>query len=401
MKIGLVSAYDYPYPGGVSEHIHHLEEEFTRLGNEVKIIAPSSSDREELAKENVFKVGSVVRIPHNGSVARITLSLRLSGRVKQILRQEQFDVVHLHEPLLPALPLTVLRHSHALNVGTFHANLNRSLAYFYGKAILKRFFNKLHGKIAVSQAAVDFTGKYFKSDYAIIPNGIDLRQFHEGIEPFEQLRDDRLNILFVGRLDKRKGLQYLLRAFRGIRYVVPETRLIVVGAYNDEDKERYESIAEKAGLTDVMFTGFVPSNELARYYSSCDVFCAPSTGGESFGIVLLEAMAMGKPIVASDIQGYRGLVQPGEEGLLVPPKDEEALAAALTRLLTDGELRRKMGDKGRRKAADYSWAKVARHVLTYYYQTAERCGFVFREDKERSDRFGVRGVPRPLWSTGD
>ncbi|MDA8189531.1 MAG: glycosyltransferase family 4 protein [Dehalococcoidales bacterium] len=397
MKIGLVSAYDYPYPGGVSEHVHHLEEEFTRLGHAVKIIAPSSSDKEELARGNVYKVGSVVPIPANGSVARISLSLRLSGSVKRILRQEQFDVIHLHEPLLPALPVTVLRHSHALNVGTFHAYQNRSLAYFYGKRILKRFFNKLHGRIAVSQAAREFIGKYFPASYEVIPNGIDLRQFNENVEPLPEYNDGYLNILFVGRLEKRKGFQYLLKAFPYIKHEIPNARLIVAGGYGEEDKEQYESFAQRTGLADIVFAGFVPSELLPRYYKSSTLFCAPSTGGESFGIILLEAMATGKPIVASDIEGYRGLLQHGVEGLLVPPKDETALAVAIVRLLADRELREKMAEGGRRKALDYSWSKVARQVLKYYYDLGEQYGFSLSEDRARPAPFGATPFPSRLY----
>jgi phosphatidylinositol alpha-mannosyltransferase len=387
MKIGLVSAYDYPYPGGVSEHIHHLEEEFTRLGHSVKIIAPSSSNSEELERGNVLKVGSVVPIPSNGSVARITLSLRLSGRVKQILRQEQFDVIHLHEPLLPALPVTVLRHSHALNIGTFHAYQNRSLAYFYGQKILRRFFNKLHGKIAVSRSALQFVGKYFPGDFTVIPNGIDLRAFHSGVEPLSEFNDGSLNILFLGRLEKRKGFEHLLRAFPYVKRNFGKVRLIVAGAYSDDDKAQFESLVERDGIGDVHFVGFVSPEMKPRYYRTCDLFCAPSISGESFGIILLEAMAMGKPIVTSNVEGYRDVVHHGEEGLLVPPKDEMALAVALTRVLADKELREKMGQNGQQKALDYSWAKVARRVLNHYHQVGEQHGFTFGE---------VRQEPAPL-----
>ncbi|MBI2952881.1 MAG: glycosyltransferase family 4 protein [Chloroflexi bacterium] len=395
MKIGLVSAYDYPYPGGVSEHVHHLEDEFRRLGHTVKIIAPSSSDMEELARENILKVGNVMPIPANGSIARISVSFRLSGRIKQILRQEQFDVIHLHEPLLPALPVTVLRHSQALNIGTFHAYQSRSLGYFYGRKILKRFFNKLHGRIAVSEAARGFVAKYFPGDYSVIPNGIDLRRFHSGVEPLPQFLDDCLNILFVGRLEKRKGFQYLLKAFPYVKHDFPKARLIVAGGYSDDDKAQYEYLAERAGLRDVVFAGFVPSDLLPRYYQSCDIFCAPSTGGESFGIILLEAMAMGKPVVASDITGYRHLVQSGEEGLLVHPKNETSLAVALTRLLADREMRERMGEKGRLKALDYSWSKIARRVLDYYDETAKRAGITFGKGyREPASFFRRRLRPR-------
>ncbi len=383
MRIALVSAYDYPYPGGVSQHIHHLDEEFRRAGHYVKIIAPSSGDEEELQRGNVYKLGSVVRVPNNGSVARITLSLRLSGKVNRILRQEQFDVVHLHEPLLPALPVTVLRHSKALNIGTFHAYQKRSLVYFYAKPILKRFYNKLHGHIAVSEAARDFIRKYFKADYSIIPNGIDLSLFDPCAEPVPELMDGHFNVLFVGRLDKRKGFRYLLEAFPYVQQRIPNARLVVAGAFSPGQRQRYEAVAQSLGIKNIFFTGFVPSGELVRLYRTADVFCAPSTGGESFGIILLEAMAMGKPIIASDIPGYRDLVQDGEECMLVRPKDPRSVAEALIRLLPDRDLQRQMGEKGRLKSVGFSWPKIATRVIDYYREVGEQQGFLFSDDREK------------------
>lgn len=375
MKIALVTPYDYPYPGGVTQHILHLDEEFQRLGHEVKIIAPSSSDKDELAKERIIKVGSVFSIPANGSVARVTLSLRLSGRIKRTLEHEKFDIVHLHEPLLPGLPATVLRHSQSINIGTFHSYWSGyRLAYFSAKPILRRFANRLHGRIAVSAAALSTVSNRFPGNYVIIPNGIDLEAFSGQLPPLESLRDDKLNILFVGRLEKRKGFRYLVRAFARLKAEMPNVRLIVAGAYDEKTKRRYQNLAADANLMDVLFLGHLSFEDLARCYASCDVFCAPSTGGESFGIVLLEAMASGKPIVASDIDGYRGLVTFGQEGILVPPKDDLALATALRRLLVDEPLRKALGARGLAKAQDYAWPKVARRVLDYYEKVREQSG---------------------------
>ncbi len=364
MKIALVSPYDYPYPGGVTEHISHLSAEFKRRGHEVHIIAPQSSRVHEQAGEIVHTVGTVVPVPVNGSVARISLSLRLSRRVKEILEREQFDVIHLHEPLLPALPITVLRHSHSLNIGTFHAFAASNYAYFYGKPILRYFVKKLHGRIAVSPPARDFVSEYFPGEYSIIPNGIDFDRFATPRPCLERYRQGGPNILFVGRLEKRKGLKFLIRAMAGVWKHFPSARLIVVGS--GPLLESYRNLVASHQLDRVVFTGFVSSEDLAGYYHSCDVFCAPSTGQESFGIVLLEAMASGRALVASDIPGYRFVVTPGEEGLMVPPKDEQALALALVRLLSDEALRAKMGAAGRRRAEQFSWDKVAGRVLGFY-----------------------------------
>jgi phosphatidylinositol alpha-mannosyltransferase len=181
-----------------------------------------------------------------------------------------------------------------------------------------------------------------------------------------------LNVLFVGRLDKRKGLKYLIKVYAQVKKAVPEARLLVVGAYDKEDKAEFVLYARKHRLRDVRFIGHVPEEDLPRYYRTCHVFCAPSTGFESFGIILLEAMAAGKPIVASDIAGYRGVLEDGKEGLLIPPEDERRLADALICLLKEPALRERMGHQGQDKATDYSWQKVAQQILEYYQELLER-----------------------------
>src|SRR5919204_3422725 len=330
MKLALVSPYDFAYPGGVTEHVAHLAEQFHARGHDVHIIAPSSDDQSEpeaLEHGAIHRIGRVVSIPANGSVARITLSLRAYLQTKQLLHEQQFELIHLHEPMMPALPLTVLRHSNAINIGTFHAYRNTPLAYFYGKPILQPFFRKLHGHITVSSAARDFVSEYFPADYRVIPNGIEYAWFNTPRPPLERFRDGRVNVLFVGRLEKRKGLRFLLRAWPLVRERFPEARLIVVG--EGRPLEGYRRFAASQGWSesDVYFAGYAPAEELPRYYQAADVFCAPSTGQESFGIVLLEAMAAGIPIVASDIPGYRAVVSEGSEGLLVEPTSPDALAA--------------------------------------------------------------------------
>ena len=365
MKIALVSPYDFPYPGGVTAHISHLEEHFTKWGHRVKILAPSSGDPAALAERGVLVVGKPVSIPANGSIARITLSLRLAGQVKAILQREQFDVVHFQEPLLPALPLQVLRFSDAVNIGTFHAYRGRHLAYHYGKRILKRWFRKLDGKIAVSLPAMEFVRQYFPGYYNIIPNGIDYDHFAGECKALPELDDGKLNILFVGRMEKRKGVRYLLEAFQVVKSQMPSCRLIIAGPAS-KGAERYQEWARRRELADVVFTGQLSHEDLPRYYRSAHIFCSPATGQESFGVVLLEAMAAGKPIVATEIEGYSRLVEPGVEGLLVPPKDCTALAQALLQLAGDPRRRAEMAEAGPRKARQYTWSAVAGRVLAYY-----------------------------------
>jgi len=370
MKIALVSPYDYPYPGGVTEHIYHLSQEFTRRGHTVKIIAPSSTDQDQL-DENVYRIGGIVPVPVSGSIARITLSPRAYRWIKQILQKEQFDIIHLHEPLMPVICLVTLRHSKSVNIGTFHAYRESNFAYLAGKPVLKIFINKLHGRIAVSQPARDLVARYFPGEYKIIPNGIDAETFGgEHVQPLPEYSDGKTNVLFVGRLEKRKGLRYLLAAWPAITSQYPDTRLIVVG--EGDLRQELAAFAEERRLRNVVFVGYVPNNQLPRYYRTAHIFCAPSTGFESQGIVLLEAMAAGRPIVASDIAGYRTVITNGQEGLLVPPADEAALAAAITRLLSDEELRQRLGQAGRVTAQRYSWDRVASQVLNYYVEVARR-----------------------------
>jgi phosphatidyl-myo-inositol alpha-mannosyltransferase len=375
MKLALVSPYDFAYPGGVTEHVAHLAEQFRGRDHEVHIVAPSSDDETEPSATGdalVHRIGRVVSIPANGSVARITLSLRSYLQAKRLLQEEQFDLIHLHEPMLPALPITVLRHSNTTNVGTFHAYRNTPLAYFYGKPIVRPFFRKLHGHIAVSTAARDFVGEYFKADYRVIPNGIDFARFNTPYPPLEQLADDRPTVLFVGRLEKRKGLRFLLRAWPSVLERHPRARLVVVG--KGRPLEGYRRFAARQGWspTDVVFAGYVATEDLPRYYQRCDVFCAPNTGQESFGIVLLEAMAAGAPIVASNIPGYRDVVTHGEQGLLAEAQDPEAIAAAIGQLLDSADLRESMRLAGQAKARLYDWPRVAAQVLDYYRDVLER-----------------------------
>ncbi len=366
MKIALVSPYDFAYPGGVVNHIMSLGNHLAQMGHEVKFIAPASSPITTLG-DRFIHIGKPRAIPVSGSVARVTISPWLSTKITELLKKENFDIVHLHEPLMPMLCTTVLRMSRTANVGTFHAfdgkgyNITRP----FGTILFKRWFSKLDGHVAVSKPAKQFVNKYFPADYNIIPNGIDTQHFSPNVAPIDELCDGKLNILFVGRLEKRKGADYLLKAYQRVKHDIPNSRLIIVGP-GTKLRDKYEKQVKKYDLKDVIFAGHTSHEELPRYYKTADVFCAPATGWESFGIVLLEAMAVGKPIVASDIDGYASILTHGAEGLLVPPKDDKSLAQALISLLNDEKLRQEMGAKGILKAKEYDWENVARRVEGLY-----------------------------------
>jgi len=265
---------------------------------------------------------------------------------------------------MPVLPIHFLRYSEAVNVGTFHASREKAqFFYTWGRRHLRRWFRRLDGKIAVSTAAAGFVEHYFPGYYNIIPNGVDVDRFAAASAPVPQFKDDKLNILFVGRPEKRKGLDHLIGAYARVKQERPDTRLIVVGAGKFG---RYQKRVRAQRLKDVVFCGFATDDELPRYHHTADVFCAPATGFESQGIVLLEAMAAGLPIVASNIEGYAGVLTHGVEGLLVLPGDDEGLAEALLQLLSDARLRRKMAQQAQRRAQTFSWERVSQQVLSYY-----------------------------------
>jgi phosphatidylinositol alpha-mannosyltransferase len=367
MNIAQVSPYDYAYSGGVQEHIRHLTEHFEARGHQVRILAPSSAD-EDAHDGNVITVSdAILPLPFSGSIVRITISPRVYWRIKHILEEAQFDIIHLHEPIAPLLPLVVLRHAKTVTVGTFHAYRDTHTVYEWAKPAIQPFIDRLDGKIVVSEAAQSTVARYFPGEYKVIPNGVEVDRFaHGGLTPIPEFDDNRPNILFVGRLDKRKGLKYLLQAFRFIKAAVPDARLLVVGRYDEAEAEPHIWYVQRHSLRDVHFIGYVPAEELARYYRTACVVCVPSTGFESFGIVLLEAMASGTPVVASDIPGYRSVLTNGVEGRLVPPGNADELASATISLLNNPQQQAAMGRAGRSTAQRYRWATVAERVLAYY-----------------------------------
>ena len=357
MKVGLVSPYDFASPGGVNDHVRHLAVELQALGHESRIFAPSSRTDVGFDAARFYRIGTPIAIPVNDSVARITLSFHLANEVAGIVADEGFDVLHFHEPLMPALPITMLRMSNTANVGTFHAFARSNVGYFYGRPFLQPYLSHLHRAIAVSEPARVFVNRYFPQfDMKVIPNGVDVDVYKPGHTPIRHLRDENLNILFVGRLEKRKGLGDLLRAYRTMSSRVPQSRLIIVG--DGPLRGRVESYISRHRLHNVVMTGFVPDSVKPRYYASADIFCAPATGAESFGIVLLEALASGLPVVATEVPGYMSVLEPGRDSITVPPQNWRELAASLVILARDPELRSRLADYALQKARRYSW-KIA------------------------------------------
>ena len=352
MKIGLVTPYVYPLPGGV---------------NDVRILT-SSHGLQRSSEGDVIRIGKGFSVPSNGSVGTITLSPRYVSQVQKVLDREQFDLLHFHEPFVPFLSLVVLRQSTSVNIATFHAYAGFSPAMELGKRTLTPYAGRLHGRIAVSAAARHFADRFFPGDFKVIPNGVNLGRYQRAV-PIARWKDGCPNILFVGRLEDRKGLPHLLKAFRLVRRSGIEGRLLVVGSGPQEREARRYVMTR--GLQNVEFLGRVSDAEKAQLFKTADVFVSPATGRESFGIVLLEAMAAGTPIVCSDIHGYKGVVQRGRQAILVPPRDSKGLAAAISELLADPALRERMGEAGLERAKQFSWEHITARVEAYY-------GFVVR-----------------------
>jgi phosphatidyl-myo-inositol alpha-mannosyltransferase len=371
VKICLVSPYDYSHPGGVSEHVRHLAGELRERGHQVTVMAPSSELDDDHGIPDYIRIGRSVPVPGNGSVARIALSFHLARRVRALLDEHAFDVMHYHEPLSPALPITTLRFHKGANVGTFHAFARRNLGYYYARPFLKRYFKRLHSCIAVSAPARDFVSRYFPGDYHIVPNGIDTHRFRRDHQPIPELRTPGWHtLLFVGRLEQRKGLPTLLEAYAELRRRRANVRLVVVG--DGAGRWGYERYVESEAIPDVLFMGHVESALLPRCYASADVFCAPAVGRESFGIVLLEAMASGVPVLASAIPGFSQVITQGEDGMLVRAGDSAAWADSLESVLDDEALRQQMARAGLRTSQRYDWARIVDMVLDVYAEARDR-----------------------------
>jgi phosphatidyl-myo-inositol alpha-mannosyltransferase len=386
MRIGIVTEYYYPTLGGIQEHVHHFARQARRVGHDVRILTPEVRDRlasvggaapsataarrldQDLDESRqVIRIGVSVPVLSGGSIARVSMGADLSARMREIMRAERFDVLHVHSPLMPTLPLLALRSSDALNVGTFHSAFDHSFVMGLLRRPLQRYLDRLHAAVGVSETALAGVGRYFRAPWSVIPNGVDVASFASGRRRPE-FDDGRLNVLHVGRFDPRNGVDRVVRAWLEVRRRGTDARLIVVG--DGPLRQRYEAMVPAALRADAHFVGFVPADERSSYYASGDLLLCPATGG-TFGIIALEAMAAGCPVVAADTPGFRNVVRNGVDGLLVDVSaaadpGSRSLADAANRLLLDESARRRLVEAGRRTAAAFDWREITARVLELY-----------------------------------
>lgn len=365
LSVALASPYDYAFPGGVTQHVRALARQLRQRGHRVDIIAPSSFLPP--TEEGVLPLGvSVHALPMSGATARVSIAPKVWQAVAEVLQTRRYDVIHVHEPTAPPLSLAVIRHAHAPVVGTFHQYRLRHPYNEVAHPLTRQFVDTLAARIAVSQAALDTAAPYFPGSYQIIPNGVNV-PFYRSALPLPRVQDGKhLNILYVGRLESRKGLRYLLQAYQQVRGVLPHVRLWVVGAYSKSERLAFVRWVRHHRVRGVRFIGQVSEADKARWYRSADIFCAPSTGYESFGMVLIEAMAAGVPVIASDIPGYREVVQHGKTGWLVPPCNPTLLGNALLTLLQESSLRHQLAQAAATTVEPYDWECVTEAIEQVY-----------------------------------
>jgi phosphatidylinositol alpha-mannosyltransferase len=375
VKIGIVTQSYYPRYGGVTEHVHHTAVELRRRGHQVTIITSRFRKGETNHAVGVERIGYNLLVPFNRSFVDVTVGLRLREELQRILREYDFDVLHTHCPTAPTLPMIAIQAASCAQVGTFHSTHPRGLLQDIFKPYLnERVVARLDARIAVSRTAEASATLYYPGKYHVIPNGVDVQRFHPGVLPFEEWRDpERVNLLFVGRLDPRKGLHYLLEAMPEIvERTRRRVRLLVIG--DSYLRPRLEAMVAASLRDHIRFLGHVPSADLPRWYATGDIFISPASSHESFGIVLLEAMAAGRPVVASDIPGYRSVVEPDEHAVLVPPGDVPALARAVSGLVEDPERRLALAARGRARALEFAWPKVTEQIEAVFAEVLGRRG---------------------------
>jgi phosphatidylinositol alpha-mannosyltransferase len=360
-KIGMVCPYGWDSPGGVQTHIRELTKHLQDEGHQVSVFAPVS-DEDRVNEDWLVNAGKPISIPVNGSVARVLFGPIASSRVKQWITQGDFDLLHLHEPAIPSLSLLACSAATGPMVGTFHVSSPKQKAIYAIGPILEPIVEKLTARIAVSESARQTLKDHFDTDAVVIPNGIESSQYSSA-QPTIHWRNPH-TLGFIGRFEEpRKGLQILLDALPIIARFIPDVRLLIAGPGDGDELIKKLDI----GLRNrIVFLGFLTEQEKASFLKSITVYVAPNTGGESFGIILTEALSAGTPVVASDIPAFQAVLEKGDAGLLFKNGDSPDLAKVLIGLLRDEQLQQNLSIKGKLSSQKYDWQVVADQILSVY-----------------------------------
>lgn len=371
MRIGMVCPYSWDVPGGAQQHTRDLAEALIAAGNQVSVIAPCDAEI-GLEHEYLVSAGRAIPVPYNGSVARLSFGFSSANRVRRWLREGEFDVLHLHEPAAPSLSLIAAWLSDVPMVATFHVAMPRSRALFLASHTLQGALEKISIRIAVSEAARTTLIEHLGGSALLIPNGVAVARYQKPDPlpgwPARTFDSPGSTIGFLGRIDDtRKGLAVLLKAFNRMSPERPGLRLLVAGPGNQEEAFSKVDPRYRDRIT---MLGQVSEEDKVRMLHSVDLYCAPNLGGESFGIVIAEAMAAGAPLVASDIDAFRPVVRGGEAGAVFAVGDDSALARVAGALLDDPRRRQELSGAAREAVRDYDWGHIAREIADVYAAVA-------------------------------
>lgn len=360
MKVGLVCPYSVDFPGGVQSHVLDLAKYLRDIGHHASVLIPGKSLTD--LPEYVVATGKSIPIPYNGSVARLSFSPGAHKKVKEWLKEGQFDVIHVHEPNAPSVSLLAMMQSDVPIVATFHTSTTASLWLKTFQGVLRPYNEKICGKIVVSELARQWQMNALNSDALEIPNGVNC-DFFTHAQPLEGYPRTQITIGFLGRYDEpRKGIDVLIEAAKKVVEHYPQVQFLIIGG-GDEARIRTK-LGELAD--NFVFLGSVSDADKARALRSMDIYCAPQLFGESFGIVLVEAMAAGTPVVASDLPAFKKVLADGAFGKLFSKGNGEQLADTLCELIADKATRKSMSDKGLLAARQYDWEVVANNILKVY-----------------------------------
>lgn len=380
MRVGIVCPYSFDVPGGVQFHVRDLAEELIASGHEVSVLAPAEDSTP--VPDYVVPAGRTVALPYNGSVARLNFGPVSAARTRRWLADGAFDVLHLHEPITPSLSMLALWIATGPIVGTFHTAMDRSRALQVASPLVRPLLEKITGRIAVSEEARRTLVEHLAGDAVVVPNGVFVDRYVEA-EPAQAWRGtpDRPTIAFLGRLDEsRKGLPVLAAAVPAVLAAVPGARFLIAG--------RGEAVEERATLARygdaVTFLGPLTEAEKESLLASVDVYVAPQTGGESFGIVLVEAMSGGAHVVASDIPAFRAVLDGGRYGRLFRTGDGGDLAAVLLAALGDRDQTAAIDAAARTAVRRFDWSRVTREVLAVYEMVTAGTGDVHEDARPRT-----------------